>query len=184
MKVCEQLKTNLGELHYLVEDLQAFVDAEKYTEAIVAKRQIDVMIIEMHEPLDWAVDAKKNLEGFLSSYVDKRIDIELKNEFSDAGTDWMKIEKNCRVDIEHRKIYIKPKDEELDLSRMEVVLPRNAVIEGDLILDQHTKELPDDLIVKGRLILQKGDDFPGALMQRIELMDFSGNFYKGFSIRE
>ena len=82
------------------------------------------------------------------------------------------------------KIYIKPKDEELDLSRMEVVLPRNAVIEGDLILDQHTKELPDDLIVKGRLILQKGDDFPGALMQRIELMDFSGNFYKGFSIRE
>ena len=181
MKVSEKLKTNLGELYYLLEELQKLIDSEDNQKAVSTKRQIVRIIDEMSEPLDWASEAKERLRTFVIDYMQERADVGAQDTLGHSN-DWRKARDLCRVDIENQKIYIRPKKGELDLSRMKSNLPKNTVIEGNLILGNKTRKIPMDLMVEGKLRADAdGFELPEWMVVELRRMNKSGQFRDGIT---
>lgn len=148
MGVCTKLKINLGELHYLIEDLQDALAKQSYDLSDQAANNIRDIMLEMREPIDWAVSAKESLTSFVKAYRSAFFGVTEKDSWGDAKFDKV-LRDNFEIDIENEKIIahgdIRPNSHVLDL-------PENFVIKGDFYPVEWLK-IPDDIIVEGNAVL-------------------------------
>jgi len=68
------------------------------------------------------------------------------------------------------------------LSRMKSNLPKNTVIEGNLILGNKTRKIPMDLMVEGKLRADAdGFELPEWMVVELRRMNKSGQFRDGIT---
>ena len=154
MKVCEQLKINLGELFYLQEQLHGISVDDNYDLAVSTRKQTQELIMETSELLQWTQKAKRELIRFIAGYFSEIKFAGAKNTFGDIGGWSEVVKKYCHIDHENKRIYI---NKDIDFSGLDIFLPKSLAIKGNLNLGSSMNSLPDDLIIEGDVLAHNNE---------------------------
>lgn len=166
---CKELKENLVILNDLMQDFDLIdLDQDRIKRMALIGVEIKSLIKLMSKPLDWVVNAKKELAHFVREYADRQNMgrgpiTKLGSRFRWKITDVMR--DSVKIDIENRKIII---EKDINIRYSSLILPRNLIIKGNLKVAGHQSRFPTDLIVEGNVTSDSSNPWLVSLLNDME----------------